>query len=74
MELKFIQTIKRFQLKTILIVSVFLLLPDALFAQCSASSVQICGVADDMMTLWIDGAMVGSGNDFQFANVNCIGT
>ena len=40
-------------------------------AQCTATSAQVCGVADDYMSIWIDGIQVGSGNDFRFAHVNC---
>src|ERR1035438_5081127 len=69
--------IKQFKFQkliTILSLFLFVLLPKTLLAQCAVSSVQVCGVADDYMSVYIDGYLVGNGNDFQFANVLCSAT
>ena len=66
------------QLKTLITLVLFLMALGAFAgkaqAQCTATSAQVCGVADDYMSIWIDGIQVGSGNDFRFAHVNCPNT
>jgi hypothetical protein len=46
----------------------------AFSAICTPTSVQVCGIADDFETIYIDGTMVGVGNDFRFAHIYCPGT
>ncbi len=48
--------------------------PEKAFSACTATSVQVCGVADDYETIYIDGTMVGTGNDFRFSHVLCANT
>ena len=39
-------------------------------ATCTPSSVKVCGVADDSMTVWINGYQIGGANAFMFAPLN----
>jgi hypothetical protein len=39
-------------------------------AGCTPTSVKVCGVADDSMTVWINGIQIGATNAFMFAPLN----
>ena len=59
--------------KTILVSAVLILLGigSAWTAPCTPTSVQVCGVADDYMTIWVNGVQIGAGNDYRILPLGC---
>ena len=70
----FSKTHKQAIAKVLSVIVLMVLSPKQASSQCTATSVQVCGVADDFETIYINGVMVGSGFDFRFVHVQCPGT
>jgi hypothetical protein len=45
--------------------------PSGATSGCNPISVQVCGVADDTMSLWINGVSVGASDAFQYVHIDC---
>lgn len=71
MKEKYFSISKKLGFTIIFIALSLFLIPASTKAQCTATSIQVCGVADDEMTLYIEGIQVGVGGDFRFAHVQC---